>query len=98
MPGLDGPETAAQIVEKVPQIGVVVLTMHDSEQVIREVLHAGARGLVLKSDADRDLLAAVEAVARNRHFFAARVAELMLGEYLAGNSVSAMARKRTVAQ
>ena len=44
MPGLNGPEIAKQIVEKVPQTGVVVLTMHDSEQVIREVLHAGARG------------------------------------------------------
>jgi DNA-binding NarL/FixJ family response regulator len=98
MPGLNGPEIAKQIVEKVPQTGVVVLTMHDSEQVIREVLHAGARGLVLKSDADRDLLAAVEVVAENRHFFASRVAELILREYLTGNTVPATIGKRTVSQ
>jgi len=98
MPGLNGPEIAKQIVEKVPQTGVVVLTMHDSEQVIREVLHAGARGLVLKSDADRDLLAAVEVVAENRHFFASRVAELILREYLTGNTVPATTGKRTVSQ
>jgi DNA-binding NarL/FixJ family response regulator len=98
MPGLNGPEIAKQIVEKVPQTGVVVLTMHDSEQVIREVLHAGARGFVLKSDADRDLLAAVEAVAENRHFFASRVAELILREYLTGNTVPAITGKRTVSQ
>ena len=86
MPELNGPGAAAQIVEKVPETGVVVLTMHDSEQVMREVLQAGARGLVLKSDADRDLLEAVEAVARKRHFFTTRLSELVLGGYLAGTA------------
>lgn len=61
-----GPGGAAQIAKQVPEMGVLVLTMHDSEQVMCEVLQAGARGLVLKSDADRDLLAA-EAVAKKRH-------------------------------
>jgi DNA-binding NarL/FixJ family response regulator len=84
MPELNGPGAAAQIVEKVPETGVVVLTMHDSEQVMREVLQSGARGLVLKSDADRDLLEAVEAVARKRHFFTTRLSELVLGGFLAG--------------
>jgi DNA-binding NarL/FixJ family response regulator len=84
MPDLNGPGAAAQIAERVPETGVVVLTMHDSEQVMREVLQSGARGLVLKSDADRDLLEAVEAVARKRHFFTTRLSELVLGGYLAG--------------
>jgi DNA-binding NarL/FixJ family response regulator len=84
MPELNGPGAAAQIVEKVPETGVVVLTMHDSEQVMREVLQSGARGLVLKSDADRDLLEAVETVARKRHFFTTRLSELVLGGFLAG--------------
>jgi DNA-binding NarL/FixJ family response regulator len=84
MPELNGPGAAAQIAEKVPETAVVVLTMHDSEQVMREVLQSGARGLVLKSDADRDLLEAVEAVARKRHFFTTRLSELVLGGYLAG--------------
>lgn len=83
MPELNGPAAAAQIAEKVPETGVVVLTMHDSEQVMREVLQTGARGLVLKSDADRDLLEAVEAVAKKRHFFTTRLSELVLGRYLA---------------
>jgi DNA-binding NarL/FixJ family response regulator len=84
MPELNGPGAAAQIAEKVPETGVVVLTMHDSEQVMREVLQAGARGLVLKSDADRDLVEAVEAVAKKRHFFTTRLSELVFGGYLAG--------------
>jgi DNA-binding NarL/FixJ family response regulator len=86
MPELNGPGAAAQIAKQVPETGVVVLTMHDSEQVMREVLQAGARGLVLKSDADRDLLEAVEAVSKKRHFFTRRLSELVLGGYLAGTA------------
>jgi DNA-binding NarL/FixJ family response regulator len=84
MPELNGPGAAAQIAKQVPETGVVVLTMHDSEQVMREVFQSGARGLVLKSDADRDLVEAVEAVAKKRHFFPARLSELVLDGYLAG--------------
>jgi DNA-binding NarL/FixJ family response regulator len=94
MPELNGPGAAAQIAEKVPETGVVVLTMHDSEQVMREVLQAGARGLVPKSDADRDLIEAVEAVAKKRHFFTTRVSELVLGGYLAGTAPSEKEKKK----
>lgn len=97
MPELNGPGAAAQIAEKVPETGVVVLTMHDSELVMREVLQSGARGLVLKSDADRDLLEAVDAVARKRHFFTTRLSELVLGGYLAGPAAKDKV-KRKVAQ
>jgi DNA-binding NarL/FixJ family response regulator len=95
MPQLNGPVAAAQILEKVPAVGVVVLTMDDSEQVIREVLQAGVRGLVLKSDADRDLLEAVQSVAENRHFFGARVAKRVLGGYLSGGQEPEMNVKKT---
>jgi DNA-binding NarL/FixJ family response regulator len=94
MPELNGPGAAAQIAEKVPETGVVVLTMHDSEQVMREVLQSGARGLVLKSDADRDLVEAVEAVARKRHFFTTRLSELVLGGYLAGTPATAKVKSK----
>ena len=87
MPHLNGPEASAQIVKECPGTGVVVLTMHDSEQTIRAVLGSGAQGLVLKSDADRTLLGAVEAVADNRHFFTQRVSELVLEGYLVGTTV-----------
>jgi DNA-binding NarL/FixJ family response regulator len=86
MPELNGPAAAAQIAERVPETGVVVLTMHDSDQVMRKVLQTGAHGLVLKSDADRDLLEAVEAVAKKRHFFTTRPSELVLGGYLAATA------------
>jgi DNA-binding NarL/FixJ family response regulator len=56
--------------------------MHESDPLIREVLDAGARGYVLKSDASRDLVTAVNAVRSNKTFFTAKVAQIVLDGYL----------------
>ena len=85
MPGLNGFDAARQIRSVSPDSEVLILTMHESEQVIREVLAAGARGYVLKSDAGRDLITAVEALSRHKTFFTSRVAEMVLQKYLEGN-------------
>jgi DNA-binding NarL/FixJ family response regulator len=82
MPNLTGPEAAAKIVEICPGTGVLILTMHDSEQIIREVLQAGALGLVLKSDADRDLLEAVQAVSEGRRSFSRQLTPLIVSKNL----------------
>ncbi len=84
MPELNGLEAARQILRAVPQTEVLVLTVHESEELVREVLGAGARGYVLKSDAGRDLLAALEAVSRHKPFFTSRVAEIVLEDYRKG--------------
>jgi len=84
MPELNGLEATRRIRAAVPGAEVLVLTVHESEQVIREVLDAGARGYVLKSDAGRDLIAAVEALSRHRPFFTSTVATLVLEGYLSG--------------
>jgi DNA-binding NarL/FixJ family response regulator len=98
MPELNGPEAATLIAEQSPETGVVVLTMHDSEQVMRQVLQSGARGMVLKSDADRDLLEAVESVSRKRHFFTSRLSDLVLGGYLGGTSTIAKSKSKAASQ
>ncbi|MGH7897574.1 MAG: LuxR C-terminal-related transcriptional regulator, partial [Candidatus Binatia bacterium] len=67
---------------------VLILTMHDSEQLIREVLEAGARGYVLKSDAGRELVTAVEAVRKHKPYFTSRVSEIVLDGYLRGGSAA----------
>lgn len=85
MPGLNGFDAARQIRTVSPDSEVLILTMHESEQVIREVLAAGARGYVLKSDAGRDLITAVEALSRRKTFFTSRVAEMVLQKYLEGS-------------
>ncbi|HVI08412.1 MAG TPA: response regulator transcription factor [Candidatus Binatia bacterium] len=82
MPNLNGLDAARQILAMLPDARILILTIHDSEQVVREVLSAGARGFLLKSDAGRDLIAAVEALQNRRTFFTPRVAQMMLDGYL----------------
>ena len=82
MPVLNGLEAARQIRKNSPRSEVLILTMHESEQVVREVLTAGARGYVLKSDAGRDLVSAVEALSRHETFFTSSVAEYVLQSFL----------------
>jgi DNA-binding NarL/FixJ family response regulator len=82
MPNLNGLDAARQILAMSPTIRILILTMHDAEQVVREVLAAGARGFVLKSDAARDLVAAVDALQHRRTFFTTRVTQMVLNGYL----------------
>jgi DNA-binding NarL/FixJ family response regulator len=82
MPNLNGLEAARQILAASPEAAILILTMHDSDHLVREVLRAGARGFLLKSDAGRDLVAAVEALQRQRTFFTTRVSQMLLDGYL----------------
>jgi DNA-binding NarL/FixJ family response regulator len=85
MPNLNGLEAARQILAALPAVPILILTMHDSDNVVREVLRAGARGFLLKSDAGRDLVAAVEALQLHRTFFTTRVSQMVLEGYLDRN-------------
>jgi DNA-binding NarL/FixJ family response regulator len=87
MPELNGLEAARQIRQAHPRIEILILSMHQSEKIVRDVLSAGARGYVLKADAGRDLLAALEALAQKRPFFSCNVVELLLQGYLSGSPV-----------
>ncbi len=82
MPNLNGLDAARQILAMTPEARILILTVHDSEQVVREVLAAGARGFLLKSDAGRDLVAAVEALQHRRTYFTPKVEQMMLDGYL----------------
>jgi DNA-binding NarL/FixJ family response regulator len=82
MPDLNGLEATRQVLKALPSTEVLILTMHESEQIVREVLDAGARGYVLKSDAGRDLVAAVEALCQHRTFFSSKVSDMLLNSYL----------------
>jgi DNA-binding NarL/FixJ family response regulator len=82
MPNLNGLDAARRILDIAPQTRVLILTMHESEQVVREVLEVGARGFLLKSDAARDLVSAVQALQRRTTFFTSSVAEMVLNGFL----------------
>jgi DNA-binding NarL/FixJ family response regulator len=91
MPHLNGLEATRQIVRRAPRTPVLVLSANESEELVREVLAAGARGFVLKSDAGRDLVAAVEGLRQGRPFFSARLADVILQGYLKGGADKAEA-------
>ena len=82
MPDLNGFEATRQIRAAAPQTEVLVLTVHESEQALREVLDAGALGYVSKSDLDLNLSAAIESILRHKPFLSSRVSEMMLERYL----------------
>ena len=82
MPLVSGLVATRQIRKALPQTEVLILTMHDSDELIREVLAAGARGYLLKTDAGTVLLAAVESVSRHEAFFTSKVEDLILRGFL----------------
>ena len=82
MPELNGLEATRQIRRDLPKTEVLIFTMHETEPLIREVLSAGARGYVLKSDAGRQIVSAVEALAHHKPFFTSKVSSALLDAFL----------------
>ena len=86
MPRLSGLEAARRLKRILPQIKVLMLTMHDSERLAWEVLNVGALGYVTKSDTARDLVIAIEALRRDKTFFTPKVDRIILDSFLNGGS------------
>lgn len=82
MPDMNGLEATRQIRAALPRTEILILTMHDSEQLVREVLAAGARGYILKSDAGLALVAALKSLAQHKPYFTSKVSELVLEGFL----------------
>ena len=82
MPNLNGIEAAAQIVKNHPSIGVIILSMHSDETYIMRTLAAGAKGYLLKENAEVDLYRAVEVVAQGKPFFSPAIANTLLEDYM----------------
>jgi DNA-binding NarL/FixJ family response regulator len=83
MPDLDGLRATRRIREAVPTTEVVVLTMHESDQMVRRVLEAGALGYVLKSDLATHLVKAVKNVSAGKLFLTPKVSDIILKGFLA---------------
>jgi DNA-binding NarL/FixJ family response regulator len=104
MPLLNGLEATRQIRKNRPTSQVLILSMHETEQVIEQVLEAGAMGYLFKSDAGRDLVGAIEALERNKTFFTSKVAQLVLDTFVGKRPLSESgttaltAREREVVQ
>jgi DNA-binding NarL/FixJ family response regulator len=104
LPELNGLDATRQILKDTPRTEVLVLTMHHSEELARNVLQAGARGYVLKSDADQSLIAAVESLRQHKPFLTSTVTEFVLDDYLHrkeegnGSLVAVTPREREIIQ
>jgi DNA-binding NarL/FixJ family response regulator len=107
MPELNGLEVTRQIVKSQPHVKILIYTMHETERIIVDALEAGARGIVLKSDAGENMVTAVESISKGRRFFTSRVAETVVEAYLskkastetdAHGQVVLTAREREVVQ
>jgi len=84
MPELNGLDAIRQIRREQPEVELLVFSMHDSEELIREVFSAGARGYVLKSDAALYLTEAVKSLSHHKPFFTPRISEAILNSLLTG--------------
>jgi DNA-binding NarL/FixJ family response regulator len=94
MPQLNGIEATRQIRAASPETEILILSMHDSELMIQRVLEAGARGYILKDDADRNLIAAVESLRRHKPYFSSRVSAAAIQADLPFGGASARSRHR----
>ena len=105
MPSLNGLDATKQIMKVNPDTKVLILTMHDSEQLIQHVLNAGARGYLMKTDAGHDLVVAIRALLLGQTFFTQKVAQIVLDTFTGkktttteGEIQSLTAKEREVAQ
>ena len=82
MPNLNGIEATRRIVDKNPNIGVVILSMHYDESYVIRALKAGARGYLLKDAERSELIAAIQAVAQGRSYFSPKIRNLLQEDYV----------------
>ena len=81
MPDMNGLEATRRILKQNPQMQVLILTMHESEQLVRDVVSSGARGYLIKGDDAYELVAAVDALCGRKPYFASSVAETIVRSY-----------------
>jgi DNA-binding NarL/FixJ family response regulator len=106
MPGLNGLDAASMILKVSPRTRILILTMHAAEELIEKTLGAGASGYILKSDAEKDLITAVEALLHRKTFFTHAASEVMLSHLrerggkriVQGDGSRLSAREREVVQ
>jgi two-component system response regulator NreC len=82
MPKLSGIEATKQIRKKYPEVNVLVLTMHENEEYVYQILKSGAAGYVLKSAGKEELITAIRAAAKGEKFFSPRISQLMAEGYV----------------
>jgi DNA-binding NarL/FixJ family response regulator len=88
MPDLNGLEATRRIRKHLPSVEVLIYTMLETDQLVRDVLVSGARGYLLKSESATQLTLAVEALAQHKPYFSPTVSETLLARFLSGSLAS----------
>jgi DNA-binding NarL/FixJ family response regulator len=82
LPELNGLDATRRILQEIPRTEILVFTMHFAEDIGRQIIASGARGYVLKTDAEQNLAAAITALSQHRPFFTADITEMMLTTFV----------------
>jgi DNA-binding NarL/FixJ family response regulator len=100
LPQLNGAELTRQILARLPGVEVLIFTMHDSDSLLADILAAGARAYLLKSDANQYLIAAVASLAEHKPFFIGKVSEQLFDSYLSAHQDNGVLspRERVIVQ
>ena len=82
LPQRNGLALSQALKQLMPQIEVVLFTMHDREELVADLLSVGVRGFVLKSEAEQNLLDAIDAVSLHRSYFSQTVSETLISQVI----------------
>ncbi len=103
LPLMNGLELTRAIKHALPRTEILIYTMHDREQILIDVLRAGARGYVLKSDSGTHLVAAVRALSNRKPYFSGAISETLLEHFIESDhdfdkGITLTAREREIVQ
>jgi len=84
MPELNGLDASRQIKKMLPEVEVLIFTANETEEIVRQIFQAGARGYLLKSEANKHLIPAIEMLCKHRTYFSSKVSEMIFSGYLQG--------------
>lgn len=82
LPELNGLDLSHALKRELPRIEILLYTMHDREEIVTEILRAGVRGFVLKSDPEKHLIAALDALSIRRSYFSGSISDTLLDQFL----------------
>ena len=88
VPELNGLDLSHALKREFPKIEILIYTMHDREEIVMDVLRAGVRGFVLKSDTERHLISALDALSIHRSYFSGAISDTLLNQFLESRPAS----------
>jgi DNA-binding NarL/FixJ family response regulator len=96
MPGMDGVESARKLKKQYPEVKVLVLSMHDENEFIRQMLETGIDGYILKDEGREELIKALDTIQSNQKYFGQKITENIVKVYSGSQSESVKLTRREI--